>query len=69
MYQTMIKKVLGERALVVEQLLASVRPGELCVLASRRAPVKNLHSFAPEYLRLAEAEVNWRDAQDRGNER
>ncbi|WP_078392371.1 tRNA (adenosine(37)-N6)-threonylcarbamoyltransferase complex dimerization subunit type 1 TsaB [Shouchella patagoniensis] len=68
-YQTMIENVLGERLIVAEQLLANVRPGELCVLASRKEPVKNLHSFAPEYLRLAEAEVNWRDAQERGNER
>lgn len=68
-FKQLISEVLGERASYVDSMLASVRPGELCLLASHAFPEEHVHQFVPEYLRLPEAEVNWRDAQERRSKR
>lgn len=35
------------------------RPSELARIGIEKEPIQDIHSFTPNYIRLAEAEVNW----------
>ncbi|WZY00468.1 tRNA (adenosine(37)-N6)-threonylcarbamoyltransferase complex dimerization subunit type 1 TsaB [Bacillus sp. FSL W7-1360] len=65
LHEEKIREVLGDKALFTAPQLASVRPGELCLLGEQVPPVESIHDFVPQYLQLAEAEVNWQRATER----
>lgn len=59
---------------IIEEKLASkvqfgfisdhnLRPSELARVGMEREPVENIHTFSPNYIRLAEAEANWLEQQ------
>jgi tRNA threonylcarbamoyladenosine biosynthesis protein TsaB len=56
-----IKQVLGEMAIFAEITEHNPRPSELGLLGKNR-PAEDIHSFVPNYIRMAEAEVNWMKA-------
>ncbi|QQK79207.1 tRNA (adenosine(37)-N6)-threonylcarbamoyltransferase complex dimerization subunit type 1 TsaB [Salicibibacter cibi] len=58
-----IEQVLGAKACVGDMMDGRIKPGEILRIASESLPVTNVHSVAPRYLQLAEAEKNWRKAQ------
>lgn len=60
-----LQKALGEKALVAQKSEHNPRPSELAMLGLHR-PDEDIHSFVPNYIRLAEAETKWLDAQKNG---
>lgn len=58
-----IVKVLGEKAQFGEFTDHNPRPSELAKLGMSREPNKDIHTFTPNYIRLAEAETNWLASQ------
>ncbi|SER94875.1 tRNA (adenosine(37)-N6)-threonylcarbamoyltransferase complex dimerization subunit type 1 TsaB [Salisediminibacterium halotolerans] len=62
-HEQRIREVLGDQAVFGAPLDGLPRPGELAQLAVNREPVADLHSFTPNYIRLAEAEAKWRAAR------
>ncbi|WP_442597629.1 tRNA (adenosine(37)-N6)-threonylcarbamoyltransferase complex dimerization subunit type 1 TsaB [Neobacillus sp. D3-1R] len=61
-HQEAIELALGEQAVFASITENNPRPAELGLLGSKR-PVEDLHSFVPNYIRLAEAEVKWMEAK------
>ncbi|WP_203364620.1 tRNA (adenosine(37)-N6)-threonylcarbamoyltransferase complex dimerization subunit type 1 TsaB [Bacillus sp. REN10] len=62
LHKEMIIEVLGEKAMIGEASVHSPRPSDLGRLGLT-APAEELHSFVPNYIRLAEAEAKWIEAQ------
>jgi tRNA threonylcarbamoyladenosine biosynthesis protein TsaB len=60
-HREVIKRELGEKALFAEITEHNPRPSELGLLGKNR-PSEEIHSFVPNYIRLAEAEVKWMEA-------
>lgn len=52
-------ELLGDRAMFGNNAQLNPRPGELAMLGLIRKPETNVHSFVPNYARLAEAEAKW----------
>jgi tRNA threonylcarbamoyladenosine biosynthesis protein TsaB len=53
-----IREALGVRAVVAEVTEHNPRPSELALLG-RDMPAEDIHTFVPNYIRLAEAEATW----------
>lgn len=58
-HKDVIKVKLGEKAQFGEFCDHNPRPSELARLGLKTEPVANIHTFTPNYIRLAEAEANW----------
>jgi tRNA threonylcarbamoyladenosine biosynthesis protein TsaB len=63
-HKDFILEHLKDKAIFVKDTLNNQRPSELfnCALEEKEEPV---HNFAPEYLRLSEAEANWLASQEK----
>lgn len=57
-----IRQALGEKAVVAEITEHNPRPSELALLGINK-PGEEIHTFVPNYIRLAEAEAKWIEAQ------
>lgn len=57
-HQTKIEEVLGPHAIFAASTEHNPRPAELALLGSDK-PGDDIHSFVPNYIRLAEAEAKW----------
>lgn len=62
-----ITNMLGEQGVIGEASVHSPRPSELGRLGLG-APAEDVHSFVPNYIRLAEAEAKWLEAQQGAEE-
>ncbi|CAM4038090.1 tRNA (adenosine(37)-N6)-threonylcarbamoyltransferase complex dimerization subunit type 1 TsaB [Mesobacillus zeae] len=63
-HQQAITEALGARAKFTGPTGNNPRPGELAVLGSQRE-AEPVHEFVPNYIRLAEAEAKWIEAQNK----
>jgi tRNA threonylcarbamoyladenosine biosynthesis protein TsaB len=63
LHKDVIKQELGEKAVMAEITELNPRPAELALLGRDKEAV-DLHTFVPNYIRLAEAEANWLKAQE-----
>ncbi|MFD2444213.1 tRNA (adenosine(37)-N6)-threonylcarbamoyltransferase complex dimerization subunit type 1 TsaB [Bacillus sp. CGMCC 1.16607] len=61
-HREVIEKGLGEKAIFADVSLQNPRPAELGLLGSKRL-AEDIHSFVPNYIRMAEAEVKWLEAK------
>jgi tRNA threonylcarbamoyladenosine biosynthesis protein TsaB len=57
-----IEEILGSQALFAEMTENNPRPSELALLGKNK-PGEDIHSFVPNYIRLAEAEAKWLEAK------
>jgi tRNA threonylcarbamoyladenosine biosynthesis protein TsaB len=53
-----IRKALGDKSVFAEVTEHNPRPSELALLG-RDKPAEDIHTFVPNYIRLAEAEATW----------
>jgi tRNA threonylcarbamoyladenosine biosynthesis protein TsaB len=60
-HRDVIERVLGDKAIFAEITELNPRPSELGLLGKNR-PAEEIHSFVPNYIRMAEAEVKWLEA-------
>lgn len=58
LHQDIIETELGELASFASKTELNPRPAELAYLGADR-PAQDVHTFVPNYIRLAEAEANW----------
>lgn len=61
-HRTLIESALGERAVMAPPPSEIVRPEALALIGMTKEPDESVHGFTPNYLRLAEAESKWREA-------
>jgi len=61
-HREVIQASLGDRAIFAEITEHNPRPSELALLG-RDLPGEDIHTFVPNYIRLAEAEAKWIEAQ------
>lgn len=61
LHQPILKDLLGDQAVFAEITEQNPRPSELALLG-RDKEGEDIHSFVPNYIRLAEAETNWLNA-------
>lgn len=66
LYRNMIESTMNERAIFPPQLLHRIDPVHVA-LAGKSYKAQDVHTFVPEYLRLAEAEKKWRESQETSN--
>ncbi|WML42682.1 tRNA (adenosine(37)-N6)-threonylcarbamoyltransferase complex dimerization subunit type 1 TsaB [Neobacillus sp. PS3-40] len=59
-----IEQNLGSQAVFAEITEHNPRPSELALLGKNK-PGEDIHSFVPNYIRLAEAEAKWLEAKDK----
>jgi tRNA threonylcarbamoyladenosine biosynthesis protein TsaB len=57
-----IEEILGDQAVFSEVTEYNPRPSELALLGKDK-PGEDIHSFVPNYIRLAEAEAKWLEAR------
>jgi tRNA threonylcarbamoyladenosine biosynthesis protein TsaB len=57
-HQQTLEETLGDQAVFAEITEHNPRPSELALLGRDRE-AEEIHSFTPNYIRLAEAEANW----------
>ncbi|MCQ6277423.1 tRNA (adenosine(37)-N6)-threonylcarbamoyltransferase complex dimerization subunit type 1 TsaB [Bacillus sp. V3B] len=62
LHRDVFEQALGARATIAEITEQNPRPAELALLGQNQ-PGEAIHSFVPNYIRLAEAETNWLKAQ------
>jgi len=62
LHRDVFQQALGEKAIVAVMTEQNPRPSELALLGID-LPGEDVHSFVPNYIRLAEAEANWLEAQ------
>lgn len=62
LHEEVLKQELGSKAVFAEITELNPRPAELGLLGRDKEAV-DLHTFVPNYIRLAEAETNWLKAQ------
>ncbi|WP_428910570.1 tRNA (adenosine(37)-N6)-threonylcarbamoyltransferase complex dimerization subunit type 1 TsaB [Niallia sp. Krafla_26] len=60
-----LKEALGDLAVMAEVTEHNPRPSELALLGKDK-PGEDIHTFVPNYIRLAEAEAKWIEAQKQG---
>ena len=60
-------EILKDQAIMAPLSLQHARPGELA-LHGMNLPAEDIHSFVPNYVRLAEAEAKWLEAQEKQRE-
>ncbi|MFY9997145.1 MAG: hypothetical protein WAK61_19415, partial [Leclercia sp.] len=63
LHENVIKAELGDKAVFAAITELNPRPAELAVLGKDKESV-DLHSFVPNYIRMAEAEANWLKSQE-----
>ncbi|GAE27274.1 inactive homolog of metal-dependent proteases [Halalkalibacter wakoensis JCM 9140] len=63
LHESLIRERLGEMACFATGSMSLPRPSELARLGQGKTMDESVHSFVPNYLQLAEAEVNWQKAQ------
>lgn len=61
-----IEEIMGPQAIFAEITEHNPRPGELALLG-KDLPGEDIHSFVPNYIRLAEAEAKWLEKQKAKN--
>lgn len=66
-YEATLKEILGECAVLAPFPIQHARPGELAILGMN-LPTEEIHTFVPNYVRLAEAEAKWLEAQEKKKE-
>lgn len=66
LHQETLQHALGEKAVIASITEHNPRPSELALLGIDK-PGEDIHSFVPNYIRLAEAEAKWLDAQKERN--
>lgn len=66
-FKQLIIDKLGGQAIIPEGPFHTIRPSHLVQVAVNKEP-SNLHTLTPNYLRLAEAETKWLNAQKDNNE-
>jgi tRNA threonylcarbamoyladenosine biosynthesis protein TsaB len=64
LHKEILIEELGELAAFAPPSLQLPRPGELALLGMKKEP-ENVHSFVPNYIRLAEAEAKWLEQQQK----
>ena len=57
-----IEEIVGNQAVFAAMTEHNPRPSELALLGMDK-PGEDIHSFVPNYLRLAEAEAKWLEAK------
>jgi tRNA threonylcarbamoyladenosine biosynthesis protein TsaB len=62
LHKEVLKEELGDLAMFAPSSLQLPRPSELAFLGMKKE-VENVHSFVPNYIRLAEAEAKWLERQ------
>lgn len=62
LHAAVIKEVLAHQAMIAAPTYFNPRPSELAIIGALREP-QEVHSFVPNYIRLAEAEAKWMAAQ------
>jgi tRNA threonylcarbamoyladenosine biosynthesis protein TsaB len=62
LHQTAIEAALGSQAVFAASTEQNPRPAELALLGKDK-PGEDIHSFVPNYIRLAEAEAKWLEAK------
>ncbi|WJN45163.1 tRNA (adenosine(37)-N6)-threonylcarbamoyltransferase complex dimerization subunit type 1 TsaB [Priestia aryabhattai] len=65
MHEEALKEVLSEQAVFAHVQQFNPRPSELAFLGMKKEP-QSVHTFVPNYIRLAEAEANWLASQQKG---
>lgn len=60
-HRQVFQEIMGEKAVFAEITEHNPRPSELALLGKNREG-EDLHTFVPNYIRLAEAEANWLEA-------
>lgn len=68
LHEAVIKEVLQDQAIIASPSLFNPRPSELAIIGIDKEP-QEVHTFVPNYIRLAEAEAKWLEAQKRDKER
>ncbi|MEH7887016.1 tRNA (adenosine(37)-N6)-threonylcarbamoyltransferase complex dimerization subunit type 1 TsaB [Bacillus sp. JJ1609] len=63
LHENVIRAELGDKAIFAAITELNPRPAELALLGRDKESV-DLHSFVPNYIRLAEAEANWLKSQE-----
>ncbi|WP_100330105.1 tRNA (adenosine(37)-N6)-threonylcarbamoyltransferase complex dimerization subunit type 1 TsaB [Bacillus xiapuensis] len=63
LHEAAIKQIMGEQAVIGDRSMYDSRPSELGRLGMN-APAEDVHAFVPNYIRLAEAEAKWLEAQE-----
>jgi tRNA threonylcarbamoyladenosine biosynthesis protein TsaB len=63
LHENVIRAELGDKAVFAASTELNPRPAELALLGRDKESV-DLHSFVPNYIRLAEAEANWLKSQE-----
>lgn len=66
-HEAVIKEALGDQAVLAKLTEQNPRPAELAFLGRDKEPV-DIHSFVPNYIRLAEAESKWLEANKGKND-
>ncbi|MGG0717584.1 tRNA (adenosine(37)-N6)-threonylcarbamoyltransferase complex dimerization subunit type 1 TsaB [Robertmurraya massiliosenegalensis] len=66
LHREVIEEVMGEKAHFAEMTEQNPRPAELAFLGMNKSGV-DIHSFVPNYVRLAEAEAKWMEANKTKN--
>jgi tRNA threonylcarbamoyladenosine biosynthesis protein TsaB len=61
-HETVIQKELEDIAVIASPSLNNPRPSELAILGAAKTE-EDVHSFVPNYIRMAEAEMNWLASQ------
>lgn len=61
-HRPIIEEILGQKAVFAEMTEDNPRPSELALLGKDQ-PGEDIHSFVPNYIRLAEAEAKWLEAK------
>ena len=62
LHRDVFEQALGAQAMMAEITEQNPRPAELALLGQDK-PGEDVHAFVPNYIRLAEAEANWLEAQ------
>lgn len=62
LHREVFEQTLGEKAILAEITEHNPRPSELALLGYDK-PGEDIHSFVPNYIRLAEAEAKWLETQ------
>ena len=66
-HEETFKEALGDKAVLAPASFHHARAGELALLGMQR-PAEEIHTFVPNYVRLAEAEAKWLEAQEKQRE-
>lgn len=64
-HKEVIETKLGSKAQFGKISELNSRPSELAFLGLKKEPYGNVHTFTPNYIRLAEAEANWLEKQNK----